>query len=238
MRDKVFQSENFPRPFSFNQEVASVFDDMAARSIPFYQEVLSSAIEWARMYSRSYSKVYDIGCSTGSALALLCQNIPWPLDLIGIDNSQAMLDKAAEKVALYKSKNKITLLCENALDVSFQDASLMLCNFTLQFIPVRDRAILLQNIFSGLRPGGLLFLSEKIRSTDPEFQETQTYIYESFKRRNGYSQSEIERKKESLDHVLIPLTLSEQFDLLERSGFSSAEIVLKWHPFVSLVARK
>ncbi|MBI2603125.1 MAG: methyltransferase domain-containing protein [Deltaproteobacteria bacterium] len=211
---------------------------MAVRSIPFYQEVQSCITAWAEAYSKEESTIYDIGCSTGTTLALLCQDIPWHLDLIGVDSSQAMLDNAEAKLAPFRIKNRVSLQCQNALDMKFQDASMIICNFTLQFIPVRERFTLLQKIFSGLKSGGLLFLSEKIRSAVPAFQETQTYIYESFKRKNGYSQNEIERKKESLDNVLVPLTLTEQYDLLERAGFSTVDIVLKWHSFVSIVALK
>jgi tRNA (cmo5U34)-methyltransferase len=81
-------------------------------------------------------------------------------------------------------------------------------------------------------------VSEKIRAGCPEFQETQTRIYENFKQRAGYSETEIARKKEALDQVLVPLTLSEQLAMIERCGFSGAEPIIRWNNFVSIIATK
>jgi tRNA (cmo5U34)-methyltransferase len=37
--DRIFQATNRAKDFSFDERVASVFDDMISRSVPFYSEV-------------------------------------------------------------------------------------------------------------------------------------------------------------------------------------------------------
>ena len=111
-------------------------------------------------------------------------------------------------------------------------------NYTLQFLSVPQRQKLLQSIYQVLIHGGLLFLSEKIRSECPQFQETITHHYEAFKAKNGYAQNEIERKKEALENVLIPLREAEQLKMLKESGFQYIESLIKLHNFVSFVALK
>lgn len=236
--DKLFEGNKYPKPFSFNEEVANVFDDMVKRSVPFYDEVARILLSLAKHYCASGSKIYDIGCSTGSTLLLLSQNIKYPLNLVGIDNSESMIIRAKEKLSLSKSEDRKQVYCQSALDFDYEDASLVICNYTLQFISVRERKKLLSKIYSGLCKGGMFFLSEKIRYSDAEMQEAITAIYEEYKLSKGYSQNEIERKKESLENVLVPVTLEEQIAWLKDCGFHNIEVAFKWHCFVSLVAIK
>ena len=63
-QDKVFAA---PRErvgdFTFNEEVAAVFDDMVDRSVPFYQEIQRMVAELAVDFAQPGSNVYDLGCS-------------------------------------------------------------------------------------------------------------------------------------------------------------------------------
>lgn len=236
--DRLFETNVYPKPFAFNEEVARVFDDMVKRSVPFYEEVARILFSLATIYCSHGSRIYDVGCSTASNLLLLSQNLPFPLDLVGIDNSEAMILKAREKLKDAKAEDTTTLHCRSALNCIYSEASLIICNYTLQFISVRERKRLLSILFAGLESGGMLFLSEKIRYSDPEMQEAITSIYEDYKRSRGYSQNEIERKKESLENVLVPVTLEEQTRWLKDCGFRTVEVAFKWHCFVSLVAIK
>lgn len=236
--DRLFTTSSYPKPFAFNEEVAKVFDDMVKRSVPFYEEVARILVSLAEVYCSSGSRIYDIGCSTGSTLLLLSQTLNFPLELIGIDNSEAMILRAQDKLSHGKQEDRKTFLCQSALEHHYQNASLVICNYTLQFISVRERKRLLALLYTGLKPGGMLFLSEKIRYADPEMQEAITGIYEAYKRSQGYSQSEIEKKKESLENVLVPVTLDEQIAWLKDCGFRNVDVAFKWHCFVSLVAIK
>ena len=158
--------------------------------------------------------------------------------LVGIDNAPAMLTKAAEKLAHLQDRHQIELRCENAGDGSFTGSSVVVMNYTLQFLPLAERRPLLQAIYDGLAPGGLLFLSEKVKSGSPRSQETITHHYEAFKARNGYAQTEIERKKEALENVLVPLTYEQQIQMLRDTGFSHVDSLIRLHNFVSFVALK
>ena len=54
--------------FKFDQAVATVFDDMVTRSVPFYVEIQRMIAEMARDFATPGSNVYDLGCSTGTTL--------------------------------------------------------------------------------------------------------------------------------------------------------------------------
>ncbi len=237
-RDELFNQEPWPKPFTFNQEVVQVFDNMVSRSVPLYREVVAGAVHWAMAYYQEETRIIDVGCSTGTFLELLGRFLKQPATLVGIDNSQHMLEKAQEKLDKIKHIHQVELICDQAENCSFKKSSVVVMNYTLQFLPLPQRQKLLQTIYEGLVPGGLLFLSEKVRSASPQFQETMTRHYEAFKARNGYAKNEIERKKEALENVLIPLTESQQIQMLNQSGFQQVDSLIKLHNFSSFVALK
>lgn len=237
-KDELFEQEPWPKPFVFNEEVVRVFDNMVSRSVPLYREVVAGAVHWALAYYQTGTRIIDVGCSTGTFLELFGRFLKQPATLVGIDNSQPMLIKAKEKLEQIQPFHQVELICDQAENCSFENSSVVVMNYTLQFLPLPQRQKLLRTVYEGLVPGGLLFLSEKIRSNSPQFQETITRHYEIFKARNGYAKTEIERKKEALENVLIPLTETEQVQMLRSSGFESVDTLMKLHNFVSFVALK
>jgi tRNA (cmo5U34)-methyltransferase len=121
--------------------------------------------------------------------------------------------------------------------MAFDNASLVTLNFTLQFIPLAQRSLLLSRIHAGLRPGGILILSEKIRFDDPQEEQLQIEMHHAFKRANGYNDLEISQKRSALDNVLIPETLEQHRTRLKQAGFRRADLWFQCFNFVSLVAR-
>jgi len=239
--DRLFETGKYPVPFAFNDEVAQVFDDMVSRSVPLYKEVALLVAEWTNKFYQPGTTIYDIGCSTGTTIDLAARYLSHfdrRANFVGIDTSEPMLARAKSKLAGWSREHQIQLTNINALDMQYSNASVVIVNYTLQFIPVAQRLKLLKNIHDGLVPGGILFLSEKLRSCCPEFHELVTDSYERFKEVRGYSRTEIERKKEALDNVLVPLTLDEQSELLRSAGFNFFEPMIRWHNFTSFIAIK
>lgn len=237
-KDELFEKGTWPKPFVFNEDVVNVFDNMISRSVPLYREVLTCAAHWTRDYYQPGTRIIDIGCSTGTFLELLGRFLKQPAILVGIDNSQPMLEKARQKLNHLQSLHQVELICNSAENCSFENSSVVTINYTLQFLPLQVRQKLLKAIYEGLVPGGLLFLSEKVKSPYPQFQETITRHYEAFKLQNGYAHTEIERKKEALENVLVPLTLMQQQQMLTEGGFTQIDSLIKLHNFVSWVALK
>lgn len=236
MVDRIFASAGYPHRFAFDQQVAAVFDDMAHRSIPLYQTVLD---EIARIAQRTYqpsNRVYDLGCATGAGLLAASRFLPGG-SLVGIDNSPAMIAAAEQKLTHLRPRFNLQLLCEDACKVAFADASLVISHYTLQFIPPAQRHSLLQKLAQSLCPSGFLVISDKVIADDGHLQANIDASYCQFKRDQGYSDLEIQRKKEALTNFLIPLKLDEQIALLRTAGFASIEVLYKYLNFVTLVAK-
>ena len=238
-KDDIFLDKNSPTKFEFDSGVAEVFDDMLERSIPLYRECQDLTVNWCKRLATPDRCVYDLGCSTGALLLQLAKSIPTipKVPLIGMDNSAAMLSKAREK--LNNFPNSVDLIEAN-LDASFSfnDSCAIVMNYTLQFIPVENRAPLLHNIYKSLMPGGGFILNEKVLSEHELLSETFVEMHHDFKKGHGYSKMEISKKRDALENVLFPLKLSKTMTLVHEAGFTAVDIFFKWNNFAGLIALK
>ena len=224
--------------FKFDENVARVFDDMISRSIPLYADTQRLIPGLAETLDHETLKVVDLGCSTGTSLILLAKSLQHrKLELVGVDNSQSMLDKCQEKLQALGLQDSSQLSHSDIQSFEFSAASIVLMNYTLQFFDVEQRPAILKKVASSLAPGGILIISEKVRHDDPDTDQALTELYFDFKRRNGYSELEIARKRDALENVLIPLTVQQNVELLEEAGFQKVELMLKWFNFATFVAR-
>ena len=239
MQDRIY---SLPREkigdFTFDTQVADVFPDMIARSVPGYASILSMIEQLAARLIQPSSNVYDLGCSLGAATVLMQRQAPADCKLIAVDNSAAMLDKLAEKIGQQCVAPKIDLVQADVRDVELTDASLIVLNLTLQFIPPEQRETLLQRVFDGLRSGGALLLSEKICFDDPAQQALMTELHHDFKRANGYSDLEIAQKRTAIENRLVPETLEAHTTRLHRVGFSNVATWFQCFNFASVLAVK
>ena len=238
-KDDIFLDKNSPTKFEFDSGVAEVFDDMLERSIPLYRECQDLTVNWCKRLATPDRCVYDLGCSTGSLLLQLATSIPTipKVPLIGMDNSAAMLSKARKK--LNNFPNSVDFIEAN-LDASFpfNDSCAIVMNYTLQFIPVENRASLLKKIYESLIPGGGFILNEKVLSENELLGETFIEMHHDFKKGHGYSKMEISKKRDALENVLVPLKLSKTMTLVHEAGFTTVDIFFKWNNFAGLIALK
>ena len=183
--------------------------------------------------------VYDLGCSTGTTLLCLARLLEsLNLKFIGVDNSKAMLIKAVRKAEMYSLAERIEFINEDITRLDFSGAGGVILNYTLQFINPSVRLEFLKKIHKGLRPGGILILSEKVVSRDQELNKQFLDSYHQYKKRRGYSELEIANKREALENVLIPVSIQEDIDMLSQAGFSRAETFFQWFNFASFIACK
>lgn len=238
-RDNLFEVDTVQEDFVFNERVVEVFDDMLDRSIPFYKEVIGSAARLLDIYLNTDDTVYDLGCSTGTTLLEFSRLLQDKgLRFVGIDSSNAMLEKARLKAELYKKQDSLRFLEEDITSMQHTEAGAFILNYTLQFIRPLKREAFLKSLYNSLRPGGILLLSEKIISHDQRLNREYIDIYHQFKKSKGYSELEISRKREALENVLIPFSIEENRSMLKQVGFTTVETYFQWFNFASFVAVK
>ena len=235
--DKLYACPRLTTPFAFDEEVAGVFDDMLLRSVPFYAETVRRQAQLAARFYRPGTRIYDLGCSHGNfGLALGAIMKERPFTLVAADSSVAMLERFRRRLSGYSRPERFELVKTDIRRLPLVKASVVVLNLTLQFLPLEDRDELLVRIGQALVPGGVFLLSEKMAHDDPRLAELQGEFYHRFKRENGYSELEIGQKREALENVLLPETLAAHRRRLERAGFTTVDLWLRWFNFASLIA--
>lgn len=235
-----------PGSFRFDARVARVFDDMIRRSVPGYASTVTFSGWLAGRFAQPGTACYDLGCSLGATLLACSDAIAEALgeeqaatvQLFGVDNAEAMLAGCRQRLERLLGARMPTLIEADLRQLELLPSSVIILNWTLQFVPPDDRSALLQRIHDALVSGGVLILSEKVVDEDARCQNLLEELHLDFKRAQGYSELEIAAKRSAIEQVLIPETLASHRRRLQTIGFDA---VLTWQRqlnFASLLAVK
>ena len=244
MSKKTPQDNIFASPLSeivdfvFDEKVVDVFPDMINRSVPGYGTIINLIGTVAAQYAKPNTRLYDLGCSLGAASLSMRHHLTEDgCEIISVDNAQAMIERLNKILQRDNSKTPVQTLCTNIQDIEIKNASVIVMNFTLQFIPLDERKNILNNIYNGMNEGGCLILSEKLAFDDGE-NEIQIALHHAFKKSNGYSDLEISQKRSALENVLIPETKETHIQRLTEVGFTQAFPLFQCFNFASFIAIK
>jgi len=239
--DNIYQQQSDDRPFRFNEEVAKVFPDMLQRSIPGYAATIEAIGSLAARYVKPDTNCYDLGCSLGAATIAMRQGIRESgCRIVAVDAAEAMVKRCDEIIAeddrQFAPETSVGVVEADIRNVEIRNASMVVLNYTLQFLEMNDRDLLMRSIHKGLNDGGLLVLSEKVVDENAEMEQLLIDLHQEHKRRNDYSALEISRKRAALENVLVPETVAAHRRRLESTGFSHTAVWLRYFNFVSIVA--
>jgi len=229
--------------FNFDERVANVFPDMINRSVPGYAGIVAMTGILSAEFFQADSVCYDLGCSLGaSALSMAGSIKDESLKIIAVDNSPAMLSKAQSLLQqsdlALPQLSCIDFICADINNIEVTNASVVVMNFTLQFIAPEQRYALLKKIVQGMNKGAILILSEKLTYNNNEQQQLLIDMHHFFKKANGYTDLEISQKRQTLENVLLPETLDCHKERLKSAGFSRVEQWFQCFNFSSLIAIK
>lgn len=235
MNDKVF-TKPIEKQFEFDEEVAAVFDDMLERSVPFYKESQKITEFFALKHLKDNSILYDLGSSTASLLINISRKLKVDARLVGLDNSDAMLEQARKKCVALGAK--VELKNADILEYDYKQADVFVSNYTLQFIRPLVREELVKKIVASLKKDGIFIFSEKVISHHSKLNKDLIECYYDFKKEQGYSEYEIMQKREALENVLVPYSEEENIKMARNCGFSHCEVVFRWANFATFIAVK
>ncbi len=242
--DKLFAK---PMPkvddFVFDHDVAKVFPDMIKRSVPGYPTIIENIGVIAAHYAQEGSLIYDLGCSLGAATQSMRRHVRQQNCRIrAVDNAVAMVERCREYLAaqdaMVQELTPVDVVDGDILTLPLESCSVVVLNFTLQFIPPPRRLELLARIHQALLPGGALILSEKVCFDEPGQQQTLESLHYAFKRANGYSDLEIAQKRSAIEKVMLLDTLDTHHQRLRNAGFAGSHAWFQCFNFCSVIALK
>ena len=224
--------------FSFDESVVKVFPDMIRRSVPGYSTIITLIGLLAEQYAQPGTACYDLGCSLGASTLSMRERIAADHHIIAVDNSPAMIESCRKNIGNEPGVAQVSFVCDDIQNVKIENASVVVLNFTLQFIAPELRLPVLQGIHDGLHPGGILILSEKLSFPDHDEQALLEDMHLAFKRANGYSELEISQKRSALEKVLLPETREQHLERLRQAGFAHSHVWFQSFNFASFIAVK
>ncbi|WP_372807514.1 carboxy-S-adenosyl-L-methionine synthase CmoA [Pontiella sp.] len=225
--------------FRFDARVADVFTDMIERSVPGYRSIITMIETLTEHYAQPGSNLYDLGCSLGAATLSMARGLKADhCAIVAVDNSAAMVARCRKALARAHTCASVRVVEGDILTTDIVDASVVVLNFTLQFVPPEERAGLLKRICDGMRPGGVLILSEKVVFEDAHLDRLLYDIHHDFKRANGYTDLEISQKRSALENVLVPESIPTHRTRLLEAGFTSVDVWFQCFNFMSMLAVK
>ncbi len=225
--------------FTFDESVAEVFPDMIQRSVPGYSNIITAIGMLAERFVTKDSNVYDLGCSRGAGILSIRRNVKFDhFNIIGVDNSPAMVERCKTHLNSFHSNVPVDILCDDIRHIEIKNASMVVLNFTLQFLPPEDRLALLTHIYQGLNKNGVLVLSEKFAFEEPIMNELMIDLHHHFKRANGYSELEISQKRTALENVMRTDSIQTHRNRLQQAGFNHIDLWFQCFNFGSMIAIK
>lgn len=225
------------RAWAFDGPVAAVFDDMLARSIPQYAVMRDAVFEVGSRFVKPGTTVLDLGASRGEGLAPFVARFGALNAYVAAEVSVPMLDalrtRFSSAIAAQQLRVEPVDLRGGYPDVQ---ASLTLAILLLQFTPIEHRPFIARRIYDHTLPGGAVIVVEKVLGSTALLHQTFIDRYHALKTTHGYSVEEVERKRLSLEGVLVPISAAWNEDLLRQAGFTTVECFWRWMNFGAWVA--
>ena len=224
------------RPDLFNfGDIALEFDQHISQSIPGLAHLRETCVALSRRFVQPSSRVIDVGCSAGTLLREIYYanvGIRDQVNFIGID-AELAFKPAWESLEI----PGVTFAVADCLSYPYRDISLATVLFTVQFLPTRAKAPLLNRLRESLIPGGACVVAEKVYAQSGRVQDAMTFPYYD-RKRAYFSADEILDKERGLRGQMTLWTDAELRENLKLAGFAEIELIWANFPFVAYLAVK
>jgi tRNA (cmo5U34)-methyltransferase len=213
------------------------FDVHIDNSIRGYNDLWNDVLKMSEYFVEDDTNVVDIGCSTGKMLAsMIEQNKNFAPDAyyIGVELENDFVSAWDDHLRQY---DNIQFDHMDIRQYKFDDCSFVSSIFTLLFMPLHDREMVMKNIYNGLNRGGAFVFAEKTRAESSRIHDIRTFTYYDFKSKS-FSYDDIMTKEQTLRHMQKPDTRGDLLQMCRDAGFSQVDSFWQNHAFTGFIAIK
>ena len=208
--------------FAVNQ-----YDENVRKVIPFYDEIYEQIFSVINAHCGDKPlAVLDSGCGTGNfgVMALERQNLS---ELVLCNPSEKMLANARKKLnnqaCKYHCIGSEKLDFENRFDVVTAIQS-------HHYFDRATRVAAVRNCFKALKSGGILICFENTAPFSETGKELMLKRLEDYEIKAGRTPEEVKSHSARYNREFFPITIKENLELLEKTGFAVAELF--WHSYM------
>jgi tRNA (cmo5U34)-methyltransferase len=223
------------KDFSF-REHAMTFDRHIGDSIPGYATLVKRVLRDSRRFIQPHTNVYDLGCSSGRTLARISRLNRSSRD--GVTYTGIDCEPSFEVLWHRRRAPGLQFGIGDARTWPLENASLVISQFTVQFIPPVDKRALLRRTYDSLVEGGALMIAEKTLAETARLQDVTTFSYYDHKLERGFTAEQIIEKERQLRGQMTCMSEAELRGALRQAGFTEIERVWGEAPFAAFLALK
>lgn len=156
---------------------ANLCDEIERDSDPAYVEwpLLNTILGYVDSAEFAGKRILDFGCGPGSSTVILARAFP-DCDIVGLDMDEALLSVARARVDYYRAARVRIEATPNSecLPAGIGQFDFVIMNGVYEHLLPAERRVLMPQIWSVVKPGGILFINETPNRYFPlEFHTTQ-----------------------------------------------------------------
>lgn len=220
---------------TIKQPVLEKMSDFFAARVEGYEEHMLNNVEgckegyvkMAELVPDDTQSILDLGCGTGLELDEIFKKLP-NVSVVGIDLTQAMLDKLKQK---HFDKN-IKLICGSYFDVPLGENmfDVAISFQTMHHFSHAEKTGLYAKIHKALNSKGMYI--------ECDYMVTEQSVEDELFALNAKLRRERNIPEGEFYHFDTPCTIDNQIAMLKKAGFSSAEMVWRMENTTMIVAKK
>lgn len=189
---------HFPKEkakFVFDAEVSEIFPDMAKRSIPLFYETHALHAGLVRKWmEQDEVAILDVGASRGAFLQELESRYDMQRRGVKVLACDISLDMCLHLQDDFPWAQVIQAdIADQNNEVRPDSWDIINCTYVVQFVKPEHQTMVLKRLARALKPGGVLFLGQKMDSPGPAGRLLHEQ-YINWRLANGYTAEEINAK--------------------------------------------
>ena len=208
--------------FAVNQ-----YDENVRKVIPFYDEIYAQIFSVIEAYCGDRPlAVLDTGCGTGTLGQMALERLHLS-ELLLCDPSEKMLADAQGKL-----KNQVCEFhCVGSEKLDFENRfDVVTAIQSHHYFDRATREVAVRNCFKALKAGGIFICFENTAPFTEYGVSNMLKRLETYEIKAGRTPEEVKSHSARYNREFFPITIKEHLKLLEKTGFSVAELF--WHSYM------
>lgn len=201
---------------------ANVYDEKIRQTIPYYDTMYTQILDLVQAVVPCPKTWLDIGSGSGKMILVCAEQYKKDCpDFVMCDISEDMLNIAKQNL-LGKVKAKFWNCAAQDID-AHERFDVVTAIFVNHYLDRKERLKSLKNSWNALKKGGIFVTFENTAPLTQQGKAIALERWKSYQLAMGKEHMEVQNHIGRYGVSYFPITISEQMDLLQESGFKCAE---------------
>ena len=220
------------KPDNASAHISTAYDFQVRATIPYYDCFHWETINLIKASKTKPKTWLDCGCGTGTLVEKAIKAFPQTTFIL-LDPSQQMLEQAKRKLGAY-SENRIRFLDSTTTNDAPKQLKKKMDVITAiqahHYMQPKDRVKTTKTCFDLLNKDGIYVTFENTRPETKEGTRISLNNWKNYQTLSGKTPEEAEKHIKRYNKEYFPITVNEHIKLLQKTGFTTVELL--WHSYM------